>query len=182
MHFYNIAWNILKQLQVNPYLGITFVEDIKWLTHINNNCKRANSAIEFFRRNLRLCPKPCCKNVYSALVCSKTEYGCTIWDPYTKSDINELERLQRNIARFITCKQPHLQGSECVASMLQQLELPSFQERQQLHRLTFMYKMVEGQVPAINIRDYPIPQGKMVDQSKTISWLYQYEHCGNISV
>ena len=34
-HFYTINDQILKQVQDNPYLGITFSEDLKWKTHIN---------------------------------------------------------------------------------------------------------------------------------------------------
>ena len=30
------------------------------------------------------------------------EYGAIVWDPYTTSDINKLERIQRRAARFIT--------------------------------------------------------------------------------
>ena len=30
------------------------------------------------------------------------KYGAIVWDPYTTSDINKLERIQRRAARFIT--------------------------------------------------------------------------------
>ena len=51
-HFYTINDQILKQVQDNPYLGITFSEDLKWKTHINNTSKKANSTMGFLRRNL----------------------------------------------------------------------------------------------------------------------------------
>ena len=83
-HFYNINDQILKQVQDNPYLGLTISDNLKWRTHINNICKKANSTLGFLRRNLRHCPKPCRKNAYLALVRSNVEYGSIIWDPTTK--------------------------------------------------------------------------------------------------
>ena len=95
-HFYSINDQILKQVQENLYLGLTISDNLKWKTHINNICKKANTSytmLGFLRRNLRHCPKPCRKNAYLALVRSKVEYGSIIWDPYNQSDIDRLERI-----------------------------------------------------------------------------------------
>ena len=94
-YFYTIDNSILKQVQDNPYLGITFSEDLKWKNHINNIAKKAYSTLGFLRRNLHHCPPDCSKNAYLALIRSKLEYGSVIWDPYTKDDIDRLERIQR---------------------------------------------------------------------------------------
>ena len=152
-HFYTINDQILKQVQDNPYLGITFSEDLKWKTHINNTSKKANSTLGFLRRNLRHCPLPCRKNAYLALVRFKLEYGSVVWDPYLKNDIDRLERVQRSAARFITgdYKSRH---EGCVTNMLDDLDLPSLEERRRQQRLTFLYKVVKGHVPAINIDHY----------------------------
>ena len=101
-HFYTIDNHILQQVQNNHYLGITFSDDLKWKTQINNICKKANSSLGFLRRNLYNCPKSCRKNAYLALVRSKLEYGCIIWDPYLKTEIEQLEKIQRSAARFIS--------------------------------------------------------------------------------
>ena len=84
------------RVQDNPYLGITFSEDLKWKNHINNIAKKANSTLGFLRRNLHHCPPDCRKNAYLALIRSKLEYGSVVWDPYTKGDIDRLERIQRS--------------------------------------------------------------------------------------
>ena len=152
-HFYTIDDHILQQVQNNPYLGITFSDDLKWKTHINNICKKANSSLGFLRRNLYNCPKSCRKNAYLALVRSKLEYGSIIWDPYTKSDIDQLEKIQRSAARFIT-KDYKSRHDGCVTEMMRDLGLPTPEERRRQLRLTFLYKVVEGHVPAINIEHY----------------------------
>ena len=43
---------------------------------------------------------------------------------------------------------------DCVTEMLQPLCLQSLEERRRQLRLTFLYKVVEGRVPAINIEHY----------------------------
>ena len=42
--------------------------------------------------------------------------------------------------------------------MLSQLDIPPLQERRRLQRLSFMYKVVKGQVPAVPIDHYLIKQ------------------------
>ena len=68
-HFYTINDQILKQVQDNPYLGLTISNNLKWKTHINNICKKANSTLGFLRRNFRHCPNPCRKK---SLLCSSS--------------------------------------------------------------------------------------------------------------
>ena len=103
--------------QIDPYLGITFSDNMKWTTHINQVRKKANSILGFLRRNLHHTPQTCRKNAYLALVRSKMEYGSVIWDPYTKNDIAKLENVQRLAARFIM-KDYHSRQEECVTEML----------------------------------------------------------------
>ncbi|KAH3738383.1 hypothetical protein DPMN_045017 [Dreissena polymorpha] len=55
-YFYNINKEILKRVQENLYFGITLSEDMEWKTFITNITKRANSTLEFLRRNLSHCP------------------------------------------------------------------------------------------------------------------------------
>ena len=152
-HFYTIDDHILKQVQDSPYLGITISDDLKWGTHIRNITKKANSTLGFLRRNLRHCPLPCRKNAYLALVRSKLEYGSVVWDPYLKCDIDRLERVQRSAARFIT-RDYKSREEGCVTKMLNDLRLSSLEERRRQQRLTLLYKVVKGHVPAINIQHY----------------------------
>ena len=65
--------------------------------------------------------------------------------PYLKHDIDKLERVQRQAARFITGDYK-TQEEGCVTRMLETLELSSLEQRR---RLVFMLKVVEGLVPAI---------------------------------
>ena len=101
-HFYELDNHILKQVNENPYLGLTISDDLKWSSHITKMTKKANSTMAFLRRNLRNFPEDCRKTAYLSLVRSILDYGSIVWDPYLLSDIDKIERVQRQAARFIT--------------------------------------------------------------------------------
>ena len=107
----------------------------------------------FLRGNLKNCPEECRKLAYISLVRSTLEYGSSIWDPYLLKDINSFEKVQRQAARFI--KRDYKNREEgCVTQMLNDLDLPSLQQRREFNKLVFLFKIAGGMVPAINHCDY----------------------------
>ena len=73
--------------------------------------------------------------------------------PYLQKDINCIEKIQRQAARFI--KRDYRSREEgCVTNMLRDLELPSLQQRREFNKLVFLFKTAGGMVPAINSEDY----------------------------
>ena len=149
----------MKQVEQNPYLGVTISNDLKWETHIVNITKKANSSLAFLGRNLRRCPVPCRKAAYLSLVRSKLEYGSVVWDPYLKKDINRLEQTQRQAARFISGDYKSREQG-CVTNMLENLELLSLQERRQQARLMFLFNVAGGMVSAMSPGDFLTPRRK----------------------
>ena len=93
---------MLKHVEENPYLVVTLSEDTKICPHIRNINKKANSTLGFLKRNLKHCPKSCKKTAYLTLVRATLEYSAVIWDPHLQKDIDQLERVQRRSASFIT--------------------------------------------------------------------------------
>ena len=156
-YMYSLNNTILKSVPNNPYLGVLLSNDLQWSDHICKITKKANSALGFLRRNLRKCPPKCRLNAYLSLVRSTLEYGSIIWDPHLKKDIDALERIQRAAARFITGDyKTRTPGS--IQHMMTKLELTSLQVRRKQLRLTFLYKVIEGLVPAIPPDSYLKPQ------------------------
>ena len=86
--------------------------------------------IFFLRRNLKHCPESCRKTAYLALVRSTLEYSSIVWDPYLQKDINKLEKVQRQAARFIIGDYSS-KDQGCVTRMLDRLKLPSLQDRRE---------------------------------------------------
>jgi hypothetical protein len=54
------------------------------------------------------------------------EYAATAWDPYTKFNINKLEKCQRRAARFVI---GYYSRESSVTSMLKELKWPTLQQR-----------------------------------------------------
>ena len=106
---YQLDSTILKEVENNPYLGLTLSNDLKWSTHINKISNKASSTLGFIQRNLKECPPECKRTAYIALVRSTLEYGATVWDPYLEKEIYQLERVQRKAAHLSkkTTKQQH---------------------------------------------------------------------------
>ena len=145
---YTLNSTILKHVTNNPYLGILFSQDLKWGDHIAKICKKANSIVGFLRRNLRNCPSGCKRNAYLSLVRSVLEYGATLWDPHLHKDINKLEQVQRKAARFVSGDYKYCTPGS-MQKLLRKLDLSPLQVRRQQLRLTFLFKVVEGLVPAM---------------------------------
>ena len=141
---------MLQQVYSKPYLGLTVSEDLTWKTHINNVSKKANSTLGFIQRYLKNCHLECRKLAYISLVRSTLEYGSVVRDPYIQQDINAIEKVQRQAARFIT-KDYISREFGCVTSMLDRLNLPTLQQCREIDRLVYKFKIVGGTVPAINL-------------------------------
>ena len=73
-HFYQLDNQILKQVEVNPYLGVILLENLKFSPHIRNITKKANSTLGFLKRKLKHCSKSCKKTASLALLRSTLEY------------------------------------------------------------------------------------------------------------
>ena len=85
---------------------------------------------------------------YISLIRSSLEYGSTVWDPYLKQDVDSLERVLRQAARFIK-RDYRTRETGCVGHVLQELNLPPLQERRKPQQLTTLYKIVKGHIPAM---------------------------------
>ena len=142
--------------KVIHFLGVEISADLKWSKHIANITKKASAKIGFLRRNLGRCPATIRRMAYISLVRSTLDYGSTVWDPFQTGDIAKLERIQRQAVRFIkrdyTSRQPG-----CVTEMLREYQLPPLQERRKQQRLTTLYKIAEGHIPALSAKNYLTP-------------------------
>ena len=155
--YYHLNDTVLKQVENNAYLGLQLSESLKWNTHINKSIKKANATVGFLRRNLRMCTESSKRTAYISLVRPTLEYGAIIWDPYQQTITNEIERVQRRAARFITGdnKSRH-PGS--ITKMLGSLELAPLAERRRDQRLVYFHKIVSERIPSIKPNHYLTPK------------------------
>jgi hypothetical protein len=73
------------------------------------------------------------------------EYASAAWDPYTCDQINQLDKVQRRAARFVSNNYRD-KTPGCVTAMVKSLGWEPLQERRKSHRLIVMYKIKHGLV------------------------------------
>ena len=135
---------------------------MKWAPHINKITKKANSTLGFIRQNLKRCPINCRRTAYIALVRPLWEYGASVWDPHYQKDIDQLERIQKNAACFITGDYKSMTTGS-MSKQLKKCNLPPLQERRWHLRLTLFYRIVEELIPAL-------PLEKFLDPATAKTW------------
>lgn len=147
---YVLHGHVLEVVSEAKYLGVTISSDLRWKTHVTNVTKKANRTLGFLRRNLRINSPQLKTTAYFTLVRPLLEYACTVWDPYIKSEVRQLEQVQRRAARYVLNRH---HSTSSVGSMLQELQWPTLEERRRLCRLHMLYK-IRHQLVAINGEQY----------------------------
>ena len=142
-YIYTLYNHILEKVTNNPYLEVILSEDLKWATHINKICNKANSTLGFFRRNLKNCDKSFKETAYISLVRSVLDYSSTVWDPHLNKDITRIENIQRRAARFMFSD---YKQTSSVTSMMDELGWKPLHERRREQRLTLLFKIVNDLV------------------------------------
>jgi hypothetical protein len=107
----------LQQVQNNPYHGLQ-ISGFK----VDNTYRKCSKKKDQFDLGLSQKKPQILSTTYISLVRSTMEYGGIIWDPYTETNINRLERIQRQAARFITGDY-RSREEESVSNILVKLEL-----------------------------------------------------------
>ena len=91
----------LENVRSAKYLGITITENMDWGQHISDSLSKATKTLGFIRRNLAFAPKSTKKVAYKTLVHPKVEYAAPFPSPHCKTQIQQVEKVQRTAARFI---------------------------------------------------------------------------------
>ena len=99
---YTLHGHQLEHADKAKYLGVTIQSDLKWDSHINSITTKASKTLGFFRRNINISSTTVKEQAYKSLVRSSLEYACSVWDPYTKENITQLEQVQHRDARYVT--------------------------------------------------------------------------------
>ena len=139
---YSLERTVLENVEKIKYLGVTITNDLKWNTPVSNICTTANRTLGFLRRNLAACPRDVKVSAYKGLVRLVLEYGSSVWDTQSILLQDELEKIQKRAARFVTGNYVYETGS--MTGILDQLKWESLKKRREDRRLIMLYKGLKG--------------------------------------
>jgi hypothetical protein len=147
-HDYILHNHILEPVTSAKYLGVTLQSNLKWNIHIDNITSNGNKSLGYLKRNLQISNPEVKSWAYQALVRPKLEYSCSIWDPYTHDNINKLEMIKRQAARYI---QNNYHNTSSVTPMIDTLGWPTLAERRLKTRLIMLFKITHALIAIPNI-------------------------------
>ena len=126
----------LNEVSHTKYLGVLVDKRLTWSNHIDHITSKANKVLGFLQRNLISCPM---QVSYSTFVWPILDYCSTIWSPYTMSNINKIEAIQRRAARFVFKDFAYFSSA---TSMLCSLSWPTLREHRCSLKLLMLYKII----------------------------------------
>jgi len=91
----------LQWSSVVRYLGIYINQHLTWSDHCKFVSGRASKTLNLLRRLLYCCSPLAKRLSFCALVLPILQYGCAVWLPHYKNDVNRLEAIQYKAARWI---------------------------------------------------------------------------------
>ena len=147
---YTLNGHILGVMEQHSYLGVILQSRLSWLPHINTIINKASKTLNFIKRNLYKCSTSVKASAYLSLVRPLLEYASTIWDPYQRTYIQALEKIQRRAARWVTADYSR---TSSVTTMLTSLQWPTLELRRKISRLQLFHKAIYGSV-AMSIPQY----------------------------
>lgn len=118
-------------------LGVFFSDTFKPGLNCSKACKSANKVTGMIRRNITNRTAEGMLTLYKSLVRPILEYCIPIWRPYTKKDMDQIERVQKRFTKLINgCKDKKYEDR------LMKLGVTTLQERQIRADLIQVYKIV----------------------------------------
>ena len=114
-----------------------------WGQHVSEVSSKATKTLGFLHRNLAFAPRSTKEVAYKTLVRPRLEYAAPIWNPHSKLQNNQIEKVQRTAARW-TCRR--WRNTSSVGVMLDELEWPSLEARRDQSSLFLFHKIHCGAV------------------------------------
>ena len=134
---YSIHNETLACTKDAKYLGVTLNEKMKWKKHVTNTANKASKTLSFLMRQLNHCHKSIKKKCYETYIRPILEYSSSVWDPHNKNEINELEKVQKRAARFVSGNFDYRASSE---KLVQNLNWLTLAERRNINKVILFYK------------------------------------------
>ena len=142
-----INGHLLQYADSYRYLGGNFSSDLSWHTHISSLCKKSWKQVSLLYRNFAAhTPPSTMLKLYKSFVRPSLEYASIVWNPYLKSHINNLEKVQKFAIKVC---QKIWDSFIAYDKLLQLAELLSPKHRIEVSCLCHLFKILS------NLTDHP---------------------------
>ena len=138
---YHLHGKAVPQTLSHDYLGVTITHDSRWNAHCANIANKSNKVLGIIRRTRKPCSKPVKKRAYETLVRPKVEYASEAWNKHTNQDVNKIEQVQKNTARFV-CN--NCDRSMSSSDLVSTLNWDTLEIRRLAQQASMFYKIRNG--------------------------------------
>ena len=99
---YHLNGTVLENISCYNDLGVTVDKGLVFNNHVSNVISKCNKVNGMIRRSLLGYKAPTSVSIklYKALIQPIIEYSAPVWSPFTKIQIESIERIQRNFTRY----------------------------------------------------------------------------------
>jgi hypothetical protein len=144
---------VIQPTNIVRDLGVYLSSDCSWTPHINQMTQGARQIASWVLGVFRDRSQTVMLTLFKAMVRSKLEYCCPVWDPAAIGDIQTIESVQRNFTRRIrSCKELNYW------ERLSKLKLMSLQRRRERYSIIHVWKILNGKAPNdidMTFKDHP---------------------------
>ena len=141
---YKIHNTPLSKVDSAKYLGIIIDSKLNWKKQYSSMILACKQTLSFIRRNLPKASANVKEICYKTLIRPKLEYACPVWDPHHKIHIENIEKVQKAAARFVTGNYKMETGN--TLKNLNILGWDSLEERRLKTKLTIFQKGRLGEI------------------------------------
>lgn len=172
---YSTNNTILSEVTQYKYLGLWITKNLSWSKHIDFVVAKSLRKLFFLRRSLRSTTPSIRLLAYNAIIRPILEYAVVIWDPFTQTDIQKLERVQKKVVRFIY----NSYGPTSITKLLLKSKFPNIPDQNRILRLKFLFQLIKGHyaVDTSHIVHFSLGYGTRQRHNLTISPLMQRTNC-----
>lgn len=125
-------------------LGVLIDDHLKWNTYSNTIRSKSNIISHIIIRCFSPTNTSLLIYLYKVYIRPLLEYNTCTWSPYLKSEIKEIESVQKNFTRKI-CQRANISYTS-YNDRLKTLNLESLESRRTKNDLIFLFKIIHGHV------------------------------------
>lgn len=146
---YNINGHKLQDATVSRDLGIIMDSKLRFDVHIDAVCQKSLQMLGFITRSCKAFKYAQSKIIiYNALVKSKLEYCSPAWNPYYKTHVERIEKVQKKFLYHLSYSDFHAKKLPSYSDRLLHYKMSSLERRRKFQDCFFFYKLLNGQLDA----------------------------------